>query len=165
MDGLEPNTFIAQLLEDLKTSKAITDPGGGEIGQGPRGFATAATPPLVTLVGYVSGTRDEADVKWRQFYLDLNLNRCLWIDDTAIVAHRELKDRDLKPAVRDMIWVKADAQVVVADGSAAAEVQFLTGDFTRAGDVDVDAIAGAINPATGKFCGRSPACCAGRTPR
>jgi hypothetical protein len=165
MDGLEPNDLIKNLLKQLGDSGAIQRPVGEPFGGDPGEFAASANPELVTLVGYLSATRGDGEVTWRQFYLDLSLRRCLWIDDNAIVAHRELKDEELKPAVRDMIWVKADAQIVVANAAAAAEVQFLTGEFTRAGDFDVDAMAGALSPATGKFCGRSPACCAGKTPR
>jgi hypothetical protein len=165
MDDLEPNDLIKDLLKQLGDSGAIHRAVGESFQGDPGEFAASVTPELVTIVGYLSDVRSDGDVTWRQFYLDLNLRRCLWIDDSQIVAHRKLNDPELKPGVRDMIWVKKDAPIVVADASAAAEVQFLTGDFTRAGDVDVDAIAGAVHPATGKFCGRSPACCAGRTPR
>jgi hypothetical protein len=193
MVDLKPNELYTELEKKLRESGDIKPPDRGsgdtektgeseERGQtgtdaedaaSPRGtsganapaFGSARTPALVTLVGYLGEDDDRGGTTWRSLYLDWAMSRCLLIDEAGIIRWEQIKDDDADWDVRDVLWVKADAPVVVASGPESVEVQFLTGEFTRAGDFDVGTGGGTTAGATGVFCeARSVGCC-GKTRR
>jgi hypothetical protein len=121
-------------------------------------------PELVTFAGYVGGRFLEQDKEWCVFYLDSRLSSWLLVDTNGIV-FRDKRMHDTAPCgQRDVIWVKADAPVGLGNASEAAQAQFLTGQFTSAGDIDAPAGGGTLDAATGVFCeARSVGCCKNNT--
>ena len=117
-------------------------------------------PEMVTFAGYVGAriTRDAKD--WCVFYLDSRLLTWLLVPTDGIVFRDAVQD-DLAPCgVQDVLWVKADTTVGRGSGSLSIEGQFLSGEFTRAGDFEAGPTGGTQAAATGVFCeARSPGCC------
>ena len=124
-------------------------------------------PQLVTFVGYVGGRfreKSRPDTKWCVFYLDTRLTSWLLVDTSGIVFRDRLRDDRAPCRQRDVIWVKADTPVGLGNASEAAQAQFLTGEFTAAGDIDAPAGGGTADAATGVFCeARSVGCCKNNT--
>jgi hypothetical protein len=86
------------------------------------------------------------------------------IDTKGIVYRAEVEDKQAPAKLRDVIWVKADTAVGQGSGSLSVEGQFLTGEFTRAGDCDSPATGGTLAASTGVFCEASSAgCCRGQS--
>jgi len=128
-------------------------------------------PEVVSFEGYLGatitrrlGTDPDENSDWCVFYLDWDLRRWLLIEKSGIVRHRRLQDEATpKEDPHDVIWVLVTATVGSGRGSQSVEGLFLTGSFTSAGDFEAEAGGDGASPATGKFCGRSPWCCGGRT--
>jgi hypothetical protein len=87
----------------------------------------------------------------------------LLVDDGGILAHSDVQDDGVPfTQKRDVIWVKADAAVGRGRASNSVQAQFLTGDFTRAGDFEAPPSGGTLAAATGIFCqARTAGCCYG----
>ena len=120
-------------------------------------------PEIVMFIGFLGGTVTDPDGKeWQVLYLDLALSECILIeDDGGIVAYDTVLDDSVPfDHERDVLWVKADTPVGRAAASQSTEGQFLTGDFTRAGDFEAPLAGGTLAAATGVFCeARTPSCC------
>jgi hypothetical protein len=126
---------------------------------------TAYIPTLVTFAGFVGATlvrEPGSDATWTLLYLDPQLSSWLLVPTEGIVARDRILDEHAPHKERDVIWVTGDASVGVGNGSLSVQAQFLTGEFTRAGDFEVSPNGGTMAAATGIFC---PGGCKPRTPR
>jgi hypothetical protein len=128
---------------------------------------TADVPKVVSFVGYLGATITNpaaADSQWCVLYLDRDLHSWLLIETAAIVRRLIINDRNTTEDQYDVIWVTADGVVSRGRGSLSTEAQFLSGDFTRAGDFESSPTGGTLSASTGVFCeARSPGCCRGCT--
>ena len=166
---------LAKIKEDLATRPVVGAPAKPKPARGiydrdlndNAALALAGAtgvPELVTFAGYVGGKFPEQDKDWCVFYLDTRLTNWLLVDSNGIVFRDRLKDDRAPCGVRDVIWVKADTPVGLGNASEAAQAQFLTGEFTAAGDIDAPAGGGTPDAATGVFCeARSVGCCKNNT--
>jgi hypothetical protein len=125
-------------------------------------------PGVVTFVGFVgekvshpSSSRD-----WRVLFLDMALDRWLLVEEDGIVDWEQITDDKIPHKKCDVIWVKKDAAVGNGRGSLSVEAQFLTGEFTRAGEFEATLTGGTHAASTGVFCEATTAtCCYRRTRR
>jgi hypothetical protein len=121
-------------------------------------------PRLVTFAGYVGGRFTREDVEWCVFYLDTRLLTWLLVESNGVVYRDCLKVDDAPCGQRDVIWVKADAAVGLGNAEEAAQAQFLTGEFTSAGDIQAPTGTGTLGAATGVFCeADTVGCCKNNT--
>jgi hypothetical protein len=121
-------------------------------------------PKLVSFAGYVGGRFHKQETEWCVFYLNTRLTTWLLVDTDGIVFRESRKEEQAPCGLRDVIWVKADTPVGLGNASEAAQAQFLTGEFTSAGDIDAPAAGGTLDAATGVFCeARSVGCCKNNT--
>ncbi len=121
-------------------------------------------PEAIMFTGFLGGVVQEPGGRnWQLLYLDLELNNWLLVEDGGILAEDRVVDDGVPfNHKRDVIWVKADAAVGRGSASQSVEAQFLTGDFTRAGDFEAPPAGGTIAAATGIFCqARTVGCCYG----
>jgi hypothetical protein len=119
-------------------------------------------PDVVMFIGFLGDPIEHPDgTKWQVLYLDLELTRCLLIEDEGVGARDSVRD-DAVPfnQKRDVLWVKRDASVGFGSGPQSIEAQFLTGDFTRAADYEAPVGGGTMAASTGVFCeARTQTCC------
>jgi hypothetical protein len=164
MVSLKANDLFVELSEKLHASGDLKLPDNASRSQKTTKFMNSATPELVTFVGYLGNQRSRGGITWVYLYLNWAMSECLLIEKDGIVRWSQIKDDDADWDKRDVLWVKADAQVIVAPGTDALEVQFLSGQFTRAGDFEAGPDGGTTAGATGVFCeARSVGCCKPRT--
>jgi hypothetical protein len=126
---------------------------------------TPSVPPLVTFTGFVGATLRRApgvEDFWTVLYLDPQLSTWLLIPKKDIVARDRITDEKAPYKQHDVIWVNANSSVGDGSGSLSVEAQFLTGEFTRAGDFEASANGGTMAAATGVFC---PGGCKPKTPK
>jgi hypothetical protein len=132
---------------------------------------SADVPKLVSFVGYLGATithpasaaADDTN-QWCILYLDWDLHSWLLIETAAIARRLVVDDQNTTEDPHDVIWVRADGAVARGNGSLSTEAQFLSGDFTRAGDFEAGPTGGTLSASTGVFCeARSPGCCRGCT--
>ena len=125
-------------------------------------LAFASELPDVVLFAGLLGDPIERPpgTRWQVLYLDLELTRCLLIDDAGVVDQDSIRDDDVPfNQRRDVIWVRRHAAVGLSPGAQSVEGQFLTGEFTRAADFDAP-VGGGTMTTTGVFCdARTPTCC------
>jgi hypothetical protein len=129
----------------------------------PAGMLAEASgmPELVVFAGFLGDvvTKPHSDEDWRVLYLDLALTTWLLIEARGILNFKSIGDPLLQPIERDVLWVDKDAVVGRGHGHSI-EKQFLTGEFTRAGDFEAPPDGGGSGAATGVFCeARTPSCC------
>jgi hypothetical protein len=141
-----------------------------EIPEGsPEALAYSNLPEPIMFAGFLGGVVEEpdGDREWQVLYVDLELNNWLLVELEGILAHDNIVDDGVPfNQKRDVIWVKADAAVGRGSASQSVDAQFLTGEFTRAGDFEVPPAGGASAAATGIFCqARTVGCCYGRSRR
>jgi hypothetical protein len=124
-------------------------------------------PEPIMFAGFLGGVVSEPGGRdWQVLYLDLELNNWLLVESGGIIADAQVADHGVPlKQERDVIWVKADAAVGRGSASQSVEAQFLTGEFTRAGDFEVPAAGGTSTAATGMFCPRTVGCCYGARSR
>ena len=123
--------------------------------------AAANLPKAAIFAGFLGEDFDHDGKTWRPLFIDLELAECALIEEAGIIANGVSKE-DALPFnhERDVLWVNADAPVGRVDPSLDIAAQFLTGEFTRAGDFDVGPAGGTPAGATGVFCeARTPSCC------
>jgi hypothetical protein len=116
----------------------------------------------VSFVGYVGRTFSHREMSWTVVYRDLDLQTWLIIERAGIVDQDDISasSGEGTPVARDIVWVKADAAVGHGSRALSIEGMFLTGNFTRAGDLEATPDGGTLAASTGVFCGaRSPNCC------
>ena len=169
--NLDPNPLVT----DLEKRLGAPDSGAMRVQIGEAGsLATAAgVPEVVSFTGYLGGKvphgkdGDGKDVQWCLLYLDADLRTWLIIEAKGIVRRKTVEEKTTDADPCDVVWVLADAAVGRGSGSLSLEGQFLTGEFTRAADVDEGPMgAGTFAAATGMFCaGRSVNCCTPKSPR
>jgi hypothetical protein len=166
---LSPNDFVKELTEEL--AETGVEPLATRVDA-----ATSAdevvgalarsdgVPNLVSFAGYLGATVTHDESDWCVLYLDVELRTFLLVEKDGIVRRKPVKDEKAPSGMRDVIWVKAEAAVGRGGGPQPVESQFLTGEFTRAGDFDAPVSGGTLAAATGVFCeARSAACCYRRT--
>jgi hypothetical protein len=142
---------------------------GAEIKEGSaEALAHASNLESIMFAGFLGPVVSEPrGRKWQVLYLDFELNNWLLVEPGGIIEHAQVED----PGVpfekdRDVIWVKADTAVGRGSASQSVQAQFLTGEFTRAGDFEVPPAGGTSAAATGIFCqARTVGCCYGRSRR
>jgi hypothetical protein len=168
MVDLTPNDLVKDLGEGLKDwgpeafGKAVAAATTAE------GVASAVARSsdvsrMVTFEGYLGATVTRAGKFWCVLYLDLELQTWLLVEKDCIL-DRRTTDHSTWPRKRDTIWVTADAGVGLGSGSQSVDAQFLTGEFTRAGDFEAPPTGGTLAAATGVFCqARTPSCCRRRS--
>ncbi|HEX5619832.1 MAG TPA: hypothetical protein VFX51_15535 [Solirubrobacteraceae bacterium] len=126
---------------------------------------TALIPALVTFAGFVGATlrRDpSSDATLTVVYLDPQLSSWVLVPTEGIVARDRITDERAPGKERDVVWVTANSSVRSGNGSLPSQAEFLTGEFTRAGDFEASPNGGTMAAATGVFC---PGGCKPRTPR
>jgi hypothetical protein len=122
--------------------------------------ASADVPELVMFAGFVGATLKQQGEDWCVFYLDALLQNWLLVPTHGIVFRDPVEDDQAPCGIHDVLWVRADTPVVRASRSLSVEAQFLSGQHTRAGDVEAAPSGGTLAASTGVFCeARSPGCC------
>jgi hypothetical protein len=125
----------------------------------------APTPAHDDLIVFVGFLGNDVQVPgragaWTLLYTDLGLNEWLIVEPGGCVLVRRVQDRATPEIKRDLIWVSSQAFMARGHGPPAVDSQFLTGDFTRAGDFDAELGGGTFEAPTGAFCeARSIRCC------
>jgi hypothetical protein len=120
---------------------------------------------VVTFAGFVGASVDRAGEKggsdeWTILYLDSLLQSWLLVETTGIAFRARITAENSPFGFRDVIWIKANAPVGRGSGSISIESQFLTGEFTSAGDSRIMPTGGTMAAATGVFCeSESIGCC------
>ena len=137
-------------------------PGPAQIAAGQANALPAASafPELVTLVGLVDGNivRQGTNSNWVLVYRDWRLTAWFLVEGTGIL-HLDTVPEDGDPRyARDVLWVGRDAAVGRGSGPQSDEARFLTGEFTRAGDLQSLELGGRSSPETGLFCPTTPLC-------
>ena len=134
----------------------------GRLAAGPIGLGgippATALPELVSLAGYVDGTitHPSTQTTWLLVYCEWRMTTWLLIEGTGIVYLDSVPEDGDPLYARDAIWVTRDTAVGRGSGPQSAEARFLTGFFTRAGDLDPAATDEPSSAATGPFCPTSP---------
>ena len=150
-----------------RLSAGLNTPGNGPLGI-PPGSGAALTyaydiPRLIMFAGFLGDPvpRPDGPGMWDVLYLDLELTHWLLVEDGGIVERGWVRDNAVPfNRRRDVIWVTSDTVVGHGTRSLSIEGQFLTGDFTRAGDFEAPLGGGTTGASTGVFCeARTPTCC------
>jgi hypothetical protein len=132
---------------------------GGSLGIGDVDDAPDV-PELVTLVGYISG-KVENPASNNQFllvYRDWRMTAWWLVEGTGILQVTTAPEDGDPERARDLIWVDRDTAVGRGSGPQSAEARFLTGQFTRAGDLESLELGGQSSSETGLFCPTTPLC-------
>jgi hypothetical protein len=125
-----------------------------------------AAPDWRSFVGYYGGVFEHGNRKWCRLYLDMDLQSSLIIESDGVLERENIQNEVGVAPGRVVLWVRPDAAVGHGKRSLSREGEFLTGAFTRAGDIDLGTAGGTPDAATGLFCdARSVGCCMGRTNR
>jgi hypothetical protein len=159
--NLSPNALVKTLKRELlPQGKAAATRAGVPA---PAGLGDAAgIPQLVVFAGMLGDAIQQpaGGRMWRLLYLDWSLQDWLLVEERGIVNQASITDPAISPITRDVIWVDEDASVGRGNRSQSSEGQFLTGDFTRAGDFEAPVGGGTMAGSTGVFCeARTPTCC------
>lgn len=126
-----------------------------------------ALPEIVTFVGFVSGNivSPATAANWVLVYREWRLITWLLVEGIGILHIDAVPDDESPGRTRDVLWVTPDTAVGSGRGPQSDEARFLTGQFTRAGDLDPSATGGPSAPATGMFCPSTPLCNCGKRSR
>ncbi len=120
-------------------------------------------PEFVVFAGFLDTVVTQPGIStknWWVLYLDVSLTSWLLVEEDGVVAANSIVDDNVPGKKRDVIWVKKDASVGLGNRSQTIEGQFLTGEFTRAGDCEAPTGNGDGDGSTGVFCeARTPHCC------
>jgi hypothetical protein len=168
-------------MVDLTPNDLVEDLGKGLADSGPETFMKAVAAAttveavaaafaessdvseVVTFEGYLGATCKHDGKDWCVLYVDLEARSWLLIEKDCIIK-RESIDHSTWPCKRDVLWVTSDGAVGVGDGSQSVQAQFLTGEFTRAGDFEAPVVGGTMAASTGVFCqAKSVGCCGKKT--
>jgi len=125
-------------------------------------FSDPERAEIVMFAGYLGPPADNPkdQTTWRFLYQDSSATSWLLVPQDAIVLHQRAPDNKAAFQLRDVIWVRADAPVRQGDQAESQQARFLTGTFTRAGDLHASlSDAGALSPASGILCAPTPECC------
>jgi hypothetical protein len=123
---------------------------------------TAGEPALITLAGYLGGcvTGGEPPTQWQLLFLDNKLVTWMIVPYDQILVHSRVTDDTAAFGERDLLWVNAEALVGRGDTTESVQGRFLTGPFTRAGDVAASVTGGTFTAASGLLCEAvTPGCC------
>ena len=122
---------------------------------------SAELPDLTLFAGFLGGRVDRGDKNpWRLVYLDSRLYSWLLVQETDILVHQRLPDDHAPSGLRDVLWVRGNANVIQGSGPQSTAGRFLVGEFTRAGDFAASTSGGTFSAATGLLCeATTPGCC------
>lgn len=126
-------------------------------------FSDAQRAEVVVFAGYLGPYVMDDQTKWRFLYQDASATSWLLVPEHAIVLHQRAPDKKAAFQLRDVIWVRADAPVRQGDEAESQQARFLTGSFTRAGDLHASLTDSALSPASGILCAPTPECCGRRS--
>jgi hypothetical protein len=165
---LTPNQLVTRLGKEapdvVPATKRVTALTGLEAAA----FTASESPESRYFAGYLGATFTARNEDWCVLYLDLALRTWLLIQKSGVLNREQSAQEPGTPAQLDVLWVKADAAVSSGSDALSLEGLFLIGDFTRAGDFDVEALAGGTLAAgSGGYglAGQSPPRCCNRTVR
>jgi hypothetical protein len=117
----------------------------------------------VTFDGFVSGNvQSPSGTNWVLVYREWRMITWLLVEGSGVIHLDTLLDDDAPGGDRDVLWVDRNAAVGRGSGPQSDEARFLTGQFTRAGDLDPRETGGPSSPATGLFCPTTPLCNCGK---
>jgi hypothetical protein len=134
-------------------------------------FGTGSLSPEVVIFGgylggrvddHKSGVAEVVDNKyWKVLFLDATVSEWLLVPRNQILLHDRVADDKAAYGLRDLLWVRADAQVGSGDRTKSAAALFLSGGFTRAGDFAPSVTGGTQpSPNSGLLCEAiTPGCC------
>jgi hypothetical protein len=134
-------------------------------------FGTGAlSPDVVIFGGYLGGRVDDhqsgvaaavGNDYWKVLFLSATVSEWLLVPRNQILLHDRVEDDKAAYGLRDLLWVRSDAQVGHGDRSMSAAALFLNGGFTRAGDFAPSIGGGTLTaPNSGLLCEAiTPGCC------
>ena len=164
--NLEPNKLVTTLGK-VGPEALLPDAAAAAVRQiAPATFRPSDSPERRSFVGVVGSSFEALGEPWCVLYLDWDLKTWLLIQARGILGREELQEPGTPP--QDVLWVKGDAAVSSGSDALSLEGLFLMGNFTRAGDFDVEALTGGTQAAgTGGYglAGQSPPRCCNRTIR
>jgi hypothetical protein len=167
-DDLQTAITVAKSVATTKTTLPFTsvefdEEGVDRFGTGPRSV------DVVIFGGYLGGRVDDqgtgyADADktyWKVLFLTATLSDWLLVPRNQILLHDRVADDKAAYGLRDLLWVRADAQVGRGERSMSAAALFLNGGFTRAGDFAPSVSGGTLaSPNSGLLCEAiTPGCC------
>jgi hypothetical protein len=161
--NLDPNKLVEELAEELAASGPEAFRPAVEAAADPQELAAALAESsdvsqVVAFEGYLGATVEHDGKDWCVLYLDLQARSWLLVEKDRIVKRASVGDSTW-PSKRDVLWVRGDGAVGMVHGSQSVQAQFLTGEFTRAGDYEAPPTGGTLGAATGVFCRGTPTCC------
>jgi hypothetical protein len=110
---------------------------------------------LVTFEGYVGGSANLSvggTGHWLVLYRTVNLQEWLIVPQDEIVARTKVDDPTAPYGSYDLIWVKQQAAIRHGSGPQSVATAFLSGDFTRASDVEPSPTGGTFSSPSGLLC-------------
>jgi hypothetical protein len=120
----------------------------------------ADLPDISLFAGFIGGKISYEGLEWRLVYLDSRLYSWLLVQEKDVLVHQRLADDRAPSGLRDVLWVRGNANLMQGDGARSNEGRFLVGDFTRAGDFAASTTGGTFSAATGLLCeATTPGCC------
>lgn len=120
----------------------------------------ADLPELSLFAGFLGGQVVRGEDRWRLVYLDSRLYSWLLVQEDDILVHQRLADDHAPSGLRDVLWVRGNANVLQGSGAQSTAGRFLVGEFTRAGDFAASTSGGTFSAATGLLCeATTPGCC------
>ena len=121
---------------------------------------------LGLFAGYLGPHLQRDRRKWRLLFVDARLRQWLQIPSEDIVAETRQADPSAAFGERDVVWVRGDAPVIRGHAPRSVAGRFLTGEFTRAADIEGGSGGAPEGGATGLFCeATTPFCCIGSRSR
>jgi hypothetical protein len=121
---------------------------------------------LGLFAGYLGPQIDRGGTKWRLLFVDARLRQWLQFPSDDIVAETRQADQSAAFGKRDVVWLRGDAPVIRGHAPRSAEGRFLSGDLTRAADIEAGSGGAPEGGATGLFCeATTPFCCIGSRSR
>ena len=120
----------------------------------------SALPELVTLVGFIDGNvvSPATGTNWVLVYREWRMMTWFLVEGLGILHTDALPEDGNNQYARDVLWVRRDTAVGRGSGPQSAEARFLTGQFTRAGDLESLEVGGPSSSSTGLFCPTTPLC-------
>ena len=161
--NLDPNELVEELAKELAASGPEAFRAAVAAASDPQALAaafaeSADVSQVAAFEGYLGATVPHDGKDWCVFYLDLQARSWLLVERDCIV-ERAIVEHSTWPCKRDVLWVRGDGAVGIGHGSQSVQAQFLTGEFTRAGDFEASPTGGTLEAATGVFCRGTPSCC------
>jgi hypothetical protein len=124
-------------------------------------FTSSETPDRCTCTGYLGKTFSHRDTQWTVLFLDEQGRSSMLLETAGIIGRSSISSSPGTVGTPDVIVMKADATVGWVRRSVSLEGLFLSGEWMRANDLDLEPLDGGGSPsASGGFCPpKSPRCC------